>query len=111
MTAASAALETALHPWNRPFEWQESLRPLRRLREDEARHFDEKGFVLLEDVFDADTLAEVNAAIDPWEEKVTRFLRGRPGGRLDIADAEAITFSINLVLRSPLLLRGGRPVD
>jgi ectoine hydroxylase-related dioxygenase (phytanoyl-CoA dioxygenase family) len=101
---ASAAPETALHPWNQSFEWQESRRPLRRLSEDQAGHFDEKGFVLLEDVFDADTLAEVIAAIDPWEQKVTEILRGRPDGRFDIADAEAITFSINLVLRSPPLL-------
>jgi phytanoyl-CoA hydroxylase len=100
---ASAAPETALHPWNRSFEWQESRRPLRRLSEHQARHFDAQGFVLLEDVFDPETIAEVIAVIDPWEAKVTEFLRTRPDGRFDIADAEAITFSINLVLRSPRL--------
>jgi len=102
--SASAAPETALHPWNRSFEWQPSRRPLRRLSEAQARHFDEHGFVLLEDVFDADTVGEVTAAIDPWEEKVAEVLRGRPGGRVDIAVADAITFSIHLVLRSPRLL-------
>ena len=98
------------HPLNRSFRWQTHAGPFRRVTAAQARAFDEDGFLVLEGAFDPDTVGEVVAEIDPWEEKVTAFLRTREGGRLFIADADAITFSVHLVLRSERLRKfcGGR---
>ena len=88
------------HPWNRSFRWRSPREPLRALSPEQAKAFDEKGFVLLENAFDPEAVAEVVREIDPIEEKVTEVLRAQPGGRIFISDADAITFSINLNARS-----------
>jgi len=92
-----------LHPWNESFAWSTPGGPFRRITPAQAHSWDERGFFLLEDAFDTGEVARAVAEIDPWEEKVTGFLRKQAGGKLFIADAEAITFSTHLVLRSPAL--------
>src|SRR4051812_44261522 len=81
------------HPWSNGFDWQATGHD----------QFDEQGYFLLEDAIDKSDLAEVAAAIDPFEERTTEFLRTLPDGKLSIADADAITFTIHLVTRSPRL--------
>jgi ectoine hydroxylase-related dioxygenase (phytanoyl-CoA dioxygenase family) len=92
-----------LHPRNVGFEWENHVGPYRRLRPEQARAYDERGFIVLEDVFDADTVGSLIAEIDPLETEVETFLRTRRDGRLFIARADEITFTTNLVLRSSLL--------
>jgi len=92
-----------LHPWNCDFRWRMPAGPYRRITAQQARAYDEHGFFLLENAFDAKTLETMQAEIDPWEEKTTEFLRTRTGGRLFIADAEAITFTVHMVARSSYL--------
>jgi ectoine hydroxylase-related dioxygenase (phytanoyl-CoA dioxygenase family) len=92
-----------LHPRNRGFRWTAPAGPWRRVSSAQARAFDETGCFVLDDAFDADTLAEVVAAIDPVEARVAEVLRARPGGRIFIAEAGNITFSTHLVLHSPRL--------
>src|SRR5207249_3181641 len=89
----------AVHPWNKEFEWQTPPAPYRRITEAQAKQWDDAGYFLLEDAIDRDALADVEAAIDPFEEQFADWLRSR-GGTLGIADAEAITFTIHLVLRN-----------
>lgn len=91
------------HPLNRSFEWWPPRGPFRRVTVEQARGWDEDGYFLLEDAFDATTIRAVTDAIDPLEAKVTAALRRQEGGRVFIADADAITFSIHLVKRSPVL--------
>jgi len=93
----------ALHPLNRGFRWSDTRPPFRRIGPEQARAYDERGFFVLEDAFDATTVARVIAEIDPIEAQVEAFLRSRPDGRLFIARADAITFSTHLVNRSSLL--------
>jgi len=88
------------HERNRGFTWQERRGPFRRLRDDEVRSYDEQGFVVLEDVFDAATVAEVAALLDPMEAQVEAFLRTREDGRLFIARADEITFTVHAAARS-----------
>jgi ectoine hydroxylase-related dioxygenase (phytanoyl-CoA dioxygenase family) len=88
---------------NRGFAWQMPPGPYRRISASQARAYDERGYFLLEDAFDVETLEAMRAEIDPWEQKTTDFLRTRSGGRLFIADAEAITFTVHLVERSSYL--------
>lgn len=69
-----AAAQAALHPWNHGFE-QPVIRSDRRLvTDDQARQFDEHGYLRLDDVLDLKDLAAIRAAIDPHERKVNDFL-------------------------------------
>jgi len=92
-----------LHPLNRDFRWRMPSGPYRRISHSQARAYDEDGYFVLEHAFDAATVEALRAEIDPWEQKTTDFLRTRAGGRLFIADAEAITFTVHLVVRSSAL--------
>jgi ectoine hydroxylase-related dioxygenase (phytanoyl-CoA dioxygenase family) len=96
---ASGDLAVKLHPWNQGFAWTPALPPFRRIGPEQVRSWNERGCFVFEDAFDAASLAELLADFDPIEAKVTAFLRTQPGGRLFIADAEAITFSTHLVTR------------
>jgi ectoine hydroxylase-related dioxygenase (phytanoyl-CoA dioxygenase family) len=106
-TAAGAQYEDLVqlerHPLSQGFEWQPARGPLRHLSAAQARAYDEKGYFVLEDAFDAATLARIVAAIDPLEEEVEELLRTREGGRIFIARAGEITFSPHLVARSAFL--------
>ncbi len=91
------------HAWSRDFRWQAPRGPFRRISAEQARGWDEQGFFVLEDAFDAATMARVIAEIDPFEAKAEAFLRKQPGGRLHIARADEITFTTHLVARSAFL--------
>ncbi len=91
------------HPLNRDFRWHAPPPPYRRITPEQARSYDELGYFVLEDVFDAETIVRVEAEIDPNEAQVEDALRARPDGRLFIARAGEITFTTHLVARSPVL--------
>jgi ectoine hydroxylase-related dioxygenase (phytanoyl-CoA dioxygenase family) len=92
-----------LHRLNRAFEWLDHRGPFAHVSRAQARAYDEQGFFLFEDAFDADEIARAIAEIDPWEEKVESFLQQQEGGRLFIARSGEITFTTHLVLRSAYL--------
>lgn len=89
------------HELNTDFVWRrrEGSAP-RRLSRRQIDSYHAEGFLVIEDVFDAETLRQVTAEIDPWEEKVTRFLQTQEDGRFFIARADEITFTTHLVARS-----------
>src|SRR5436305_8085448 len=91
------------HAWNRDFTWEPHTGPLHVVTTEQAKAYDEDGLFVLDDAIDPSTLAVVSAAIGPFEEKTTEFLRTQPDGKLLIAGAEAITFTTHLVTRSPVL--------
>jgi ectoine hydroxylase-related dioxygenase (phytanoyl-CoA dioxygenase family) len=101
----SEALRTVaeLHPLNRVFEWRPAHGPFRIISDEQARSFNERGFFVLRDAFDRETIARVIEAIDPWEARVERYLRGQSGKRAFIAEADGITFTVHLVKRSAVL--------
>ena len=88
------------HPWNVGFEWTPHRGPFRRLTGEQAEHFDELGFVVVEDVVDEPTLARVTADIDRYEAELEAALRHATDERAFIAEADAITFTTHLVARS-----------
>ena len=55
------------------------------------------------DLFDAELVARVRDEIDGFERQIDAFLASRDDGRFSIAETGAITFSVHLVARSPLL--------
>ncbi len=95
-------MEPARHALNARFEWQRRRGPLRRISAAQARQYDEQGFFLLEGAFPPDLCARVVAAIDPLEEAGEELL-AQHGGRIFIARAGEITFTVHLVKQSPLL--------
>ena len=50
-------MERAPHPWNTAFTWEDHTGECTTISREQARQFDELGFFVLEDVFDAGTLA------------------------------------------------------
>jgi phytanoyl-CoA hydroxylase len=92
-----------LHPWNRGFEWQGHAGPFTLLSPEQVRRYDEDGFFVVDDLVPPDVLAATVAETDRFEAETDAFLRGLDGERISIAEAGAITFSVHLVARSPLL--------
>ncbi len=90
----------ARHPWNVDFRWQNHRGPFRRLSDAQAQHFDELGFVVVEDTVDPSTLERVVAEIDRFESELETFLRTQAEERIFIAEADAVTFTTHLVARS-----------
>ena len=89
-----------LHPQSHDFEWVPAGSVPRRISAEQARAYDEHGFFVLPDAFDAETVASITAEIDPLEAETEAYLRTREGGKRFIARAGALTFSVHLVKRS-----------
>ncbi len=96
-------MEPALHPLNQGFRWTPIRGPFRLVTEEQARSYNERGFFLLKDAIDRDTVARVADAIDPFEARGEEFLRRLPDKRMFIAEADGITFTVHLVKLSPVL--------
>lgn len=95
--------DVVLHPLNRGFEWEPVVGPFRRISDEQARAFNDRGFFVLKDAIDPETIVRVIAEIDPREAKMEEFVRAQPGKRLMIAEADGISFTIHLVRRSQFL--------
>ena len=91
------------HPWNDGFSWTPHQGPFTTITEEQARRFDDDGFFVIDDAFDAATLAALDEAIAPGEERARGFLEGLPGGRFGVAGADTQTIAPHLVVRSDVL--------
>jgi len=95
--------EVRPHPLSNGFVWSmPAPYELRALSEMQYRAFDELGFTLVTNVFTPDEIAAVTAAVDPLEKKSEEWLRSK-GGKVSISEADVITFSTHLVLKSDAL--------
>jgi ectoine hydroxylase-related dioxygenase (phytanoyl-CoA dioxygenase family) len=91
------------HPWSTGFTWRNHDRPPTTLTADQVAVFDRDGFTVVPDAFDAETLAELDEAITPGEERVRELLASLPGGRLSVAGVDTQTVAPHLVLQSEVL--------
>ena len=105
MASPDAGGEPIRHDLNEHFDWVSPGPPFRRLTAAQAASYDELGYVVVEDAFDAATIAEVTATIDPLERELEDLLREAEGGKAFIARADEITFTTHLVARSERLRR------
>jgi len=87
------------HPLNASFEWTEHRGPYRCLSQEQVCQYDELGFFVAHDVFDADTIDALIADFDPAEAELEQVVREKFGGRIFIARADEITFTTHLVQR------------
>ncbi len=96
-------MERRRHPWNEAHH-HESLRgPFTTIDQQQARDYDELGFFVRRSVFDADELAELDAAIEPGARMVRELLAQLPGGRLSVAGLDTQTVAPNMVGSSEVL--------
>jgi ectoine hydroxylase-related dioxygenase (phytanoyl-CoA dioxygenase family) len=94
-----------LHPLNQGFVWQAPPPPasLRRLTPEQYQSFNDLGFTLVEQVFTSEEIAAVTRAIDPIEAQRERYIREHQGGRVQLSEADIITFTIHIVRESQVL--------
>ena len=91
------------HPWNHGFTWEDRVGAPTTLDVAQVRQFDRDGYVVVPDLLEGDALAAVTAEIDGFEAEADAFLQQLDGGRMSIAEAGAITFSVHLAARSDAL--------
>lgn len=98
-----AIAEPRRHPLNTSFDWPSPSPPFTAMTDEQAASFDERGFVVIDDVFTLDEIATVTAVLDEREAKVEAFLSSMENERFSIAEAGAITFAPNLAHRDDVL--------
>ena len=103
-----APADAALHPWNVDFDWALPATEPTTLSAAQKEAFDRDGFVVLDDVVDADLLDAVVAELDAEEARVDRFLASQPDERFSIAERGALTFALHPVTRSDAAQRLAR---
>ena len=89
-----------LHPWNRRFAWSVPTVEPTVLSPWERAAFDRNGFVVLPQLVDPLTLSGLVTELDELENEMDQLLATQADGRLSIAEAGAITFTVHAVLRS-----------
>jgi len=97
-----------LHPWCTDFEWQRAEHELRRLTPEQRDQFDNGGWLVVDDVVDNHTLAELTAELDEIEAEASAFARTQPDDRFAISEADAIMFSPHAVRSSDAARRVSR---
>jgi len=88
------------HDLNQGFEWEDHRGPFRALSPEQVRQYDEQGFVVVEDAFDAATIDALIEELDPIERRLEVLLEQKFDGRMFIARAGEITFTPHAVTRS-----------
>ena len=97
------SVEPSRHRLNTSFEWPTPTPPFTAITDAQAEHFDERGFLVIDDVFSPDEIAAVTAVLDQRDAEVEVFLAGMENERFSIAEAGAITFAPNLAHRDGVL--------
>jgi ectoine hydroxylase-related dioxygenase (phytanoyl-CoA dioxygenase family) len=90
-----------LHPWNDGISFELPDDEATDLTTEQRAQFARDGYVVVPEVASPDELAAVTAELDELEAKTERWLRKQEGERVDIAEADAITFTAWCVTRSP----------
>jgi phytanoyl-CoA hydroxylase len=98
-------MRRALHPWNRDFSWPEHPGPHTTISAEQARGFDDVGYFVVEDAFDAATLAHLDADLSAGDEQAKQFLAGVPDGRFGVTGLDSQVVAPHAVTRSELARR------
>jgi len=93
-------MKRILHPWNRSFTWTEHRGPFSFITEQQARDFDELGYFVVPDAFDAATLAHLDAELGTGDSMAKRFLESAPGGRFGVTGLDTQIVAPHAVTRS-----------
>jgi len=93
------------HPWSRGFSWTDHVGTPSTLDAAQVAAFDREGYLVLPELLPADLLAEAVAEADGFDAETEALLATREGGRISIAEAGALTFSVHLAARSAVMSR------
>jgi ectoine hydroxylase-related dioxygenase (phytanoyl-CoA dioxygenase family) len=88
-----------LHPWNAGFEWRGPDRTGTTVSPEQAEQFDELGYFVFPDAFDADTLSRLDAALAPGDERAKEFLASAPDGRFGVTGVDTQVVAPHAVTR------------
>jgi ectoine hydroxylase-related dioxygenase (phytanoyl-CoA dioxygenase family) len=102
------AVEVQRHPWNTDFRWEDHSGPFVHLSEEQVAQFDTTGYLVVPDLIDRATLADVERDLDSFEAEVDVFLQTQEHGRFSIVETGAITAAIHAVERSDAARRLSR---
>jgi ectoine hydroxylase-related dioxygenase (phytanoyl-CoA dioxygenase family) len=94
-----------MHPWNSGFLWPLHGGPFSTITAQQARQFDELGYFVVEDAFDAATIAQLAAELVPGDDDVKTFLARSPDGRFSVAGLDTQTVAPHAVVRSAFVRR------
>ncbi len=94
-----------IHPRSLDFDWEAGVadHPPTFISSEQAAQFNERGFFVIDQVIDPETLAAVRAETDRFCQEADDFLDSLPDQRLFIAEKGAITFAPQIALRSDVL--------
>jgi ectoine hydroxylase-related dioxygenase (phytanoyl-CoA dioxygenase family) len=98
-------MQRAPHPWNSAFTWTDHEGSFTTITVAQARQFDELGYFVYDDAFDAATLAHLTDELAPGDESVRRFLERAPEGRFSVAGLDTQTVAPHAVTRSSFVRR------
>lgn len=93
-------MRRARHPWNTSFAWSDHTGDHTTISADQARQFDELGYFVFEDAFDAATLARLDAELERGDEQAKKFLAAAPDGRFGVTGLDTQTVAPHAVTRS-----------
>ena len=98
-------MRRALHPWNTAFAWSDHTGDHSAISEAQARQFDDLGYFVVEDAFDASVIARLDAELTPGDEQAKEFLAALPAGRLGVTGLDTQTVAPHAVTRSDFVRR------
>jgi ectoine hydroxylase-related dioxygenase (phytanoyl-CoA dioxygenase family) len=93
-------MERVAHPWNAGSVWSNHTGDYTTITAEQAAQFDELGYFVLEDVFDAETLAALDKELARGDRRAQRFLTDRPEGRFGVAGLDTQVVAPHAVTRS-----------
>lgn len=92
-------MERAPHPWNTGFSWP-AHKVVETISVEQAGDYDELGFFVIEDAFDADEMERLDLALAAGDVQAKELLAGLPGGRFSVAGLDTQTVAPHAVTRS-----------
>jgi ectoine hydroxylase-related dioxygenase (phytanoyl-CoA dioxygenase family) len=94
------SMERAPHPWNTGFVWPDHAADCTTITGEQAGCFDELGYFVVEDVFDAATLERLDAELSHGDQRMKQFLAAAPGGRFSVTGLDTQIIAPHAVTRS-----------
>ena len=100
MTTTELPPDATIHPWNDGFTLELPSVDGGVLSAAQRAQFERDGYTVVPDIVGGDELDRLTAELDELEAKTDRWLAKQDEGRVNIAEAGAITFTTWCVLRS-----------
>jgi phytanoyl-CoA hydroxylase len=92
-------MERRPHPWNTDFTWPQHLAGA-TVTAEQAAQYDELGYFVVADAFDAATVERLDAELAGGDARVKELLAEVPGGRFSVAGLDTQTVAPHAVTRS-----------